>query len=60
MSAQKIGTVVSPSNDKTYDVKWSSSNSEVYVSYAGWSYVGKANSVDDALSISISWLAQNS
>jgi len=60
MSASKIGTVTSPSNDKGYDVKWDSNNQDTYVSYAGWAYVGKAATEDDALSISISWLSSNS
>jgi len=60
MAAQVIGSVTSPSNGKSYDVKWDSYNKETYVSYAGWSYVGTASSAGDALSISQNWLASNS
>jgi hypothetical protein len=60
MAAQVIGSVTSPSNGKSYDVKWDSYNNDTYVSYAGWSFVGKASSSSDALGISRSWLASNS
>lgn len=60
MAAQKIGEVKSPNNQKIYEVKWCSSSREVYVSYAGWSYVGKANSAEQALNFSLSWLMRNS
>lgn len=60
MSAQKIGQVRSPNNQKNYDVKWCSSSKEVYVSYAGWSYVDKASSAEQALNFALSWLMQNS
>jgi len=60
MSAQVIGSVTSPSNGKSYEVKWDSYNKDTYVSYAGWSAVGTASNVDEALSISTSWLASNS
>ncbi len=60
MSAQVIGSVSSPSNGKKYDVKWDSYNKDTYVSYAGWSLVGRASSQSEALNISRSWLASNS
>jgi hypothetical protein len=60
MSAQVIGSVTSPSNDKSYDVKWDSFNKDTYVSYAGWSFTGKASNSSEALSISTKWLASNS
>jgi len=60
MAAQVIGQVVSPSNGKTYDVKWDSFNKDTYVSYAGYSEVGKASSEVEALNISVIWLASNS
>jgi len=60
MSAEIIGSVTSPSNGKSYEVKWDSYSNDTYVSYAGWSYVGKAFDEDEALSISINWLVSNS
>lgn len=60
MAAQVIGNVTSPSNGKSYDVKWDSYNKDTYVSYAGWSEVGKASSPEEALDISIGWLYSNS
>lgn len=60
MSAQIVGSVTSPSNGKKYEVKWDSYNKDTYVSYAGWSSVGKASSASQALSISQSWLSSNS
>ena len=60
MSAQIIGSVTSPSNSKSYDVKWDSFNKDTYVSYAGWSFVGKASNPGEALNISTGWLASNS
>jgi len=60
MAAQVIGSVTSPSNGKSYDVKWDSYNKDTYVSYAGWSLVGSASSSGEALNISKSWLASNS
>ncbi|HFU76718.1 MAG TPA: hypothetical protein ENK66_10785 [Arcobacter sp.] len=60
MAAQVIGSVTSPSNGKSYDVKWDSYNKDTYVSYAGWSFVGTASDSGEALSISTGWLASNS
>ncbi|MCK6621578.1 MAG: hypothetical protein HUU32_23285 [Calditrichaceae bacterium] len=55
MPAQIIGRVKSR-NGKTYEVKWDSMNKEVYVSYAGWSYVGKAFSASEAMNKAEAWL----
>ena len=60
MSAQVVGSVISPSNGKSYDVKWDSYNKDAYVSYAGWSSVGKASTAAEALNNSQNWLASNS
>jgi len=60
MSAEVIGSVTSPSNGKTYEVKWDSYNNDTYVSYAGWTEVGKASDSSDALDKSTGWLASNS
>lgn len=54
MSASVIGSV--KHNGKVYEVKWNSYNGETYVSYAGWSYVGKASKAIDAISLAQSYL----
>jgi hypothetical protein len=48
MAAQVIGSVKAPSG-KTYQVKWDPASKDVYVSYAGWSSCGKAQSAGDAM-----------
>jgi Tfp pilus assembly protein PilV len=48
MSAEIIGRVKAGSG-KSYEVKWDSSNREVYVSCSGWSACGKASSAGDAM-----------
>lgn len=49
MSAEKIGSVKSGKTNKTFDVKWDQSNNDVYVSWAGWTSVGKASSAREAM-----------
>ena len=49
MSAEKIGSVKSGKSQKSFDVKWDQSNRDVYVSYAGWTSVGKASSAREAM-----------
>ncbi len=48
MAANIIGRVKAPSG-KSYEVKWDSVSKDVYVSVAGWSFVGKANSASEAM-----------
>jgi hypothetical protein len=48
MSATIIGRVKA-SSGKIYEVKWDSTSKEVYVSVAGWSFVGKATSASEAM-----------
>lgn len=48
MSASFIGRVRSGSG-KSCEVKWDQTNRDVYVAYAGWSYVGKASSANEAM-----------
>lgn len=55
MSATVIGRVKSGSS-KSYEVKWDSYSNDVYVSYAGWSRVGKASSAGDAMKKAEAWL----
>ena len=55
MSATVIGRVKSQSG-KSYEVKWDQHGKEVYVSYAGWSRVGRANSAGEAMTKAEAWL----
>ena len=48
MAAQVIGSVRSGSGNR-YEVKWDEKSGDIYVSYAGWSHVGSANSAGDAM-----------
>ena len=48
MSAESIGWVKSGSG-KSYEVKWDQSSKDVYVSYAGSTFVGKASSAREAM-----------
>ena len=56
MSASVIGRVKSGKEKKSYEVKWDQSSRDVYVSYAGWSHVGKASSANEAMNKSEAWL----
>ena len=55
MSALVIGRVKSGSR-KSFEVKWDSSSKDVYVSWAGWSHVGKASSAGEAMNKAEAWL----
>lgn len=55
MSASVIGKVKSGSN-KSYEVKWDSANHDVYVSWGGWTGIGKATSAGDAMRKAEAWL----
>ena len=55
MAVTIIGKVKSGSG-KNYEVKWNESTKDVYVSYAGWAYVGKASSVSEAMKKAEAWL----
>jgi hypothetical protein len=55
MAATEIGRVKSGSG-KSYEVKWDSLSHDVYVSYAGWTHVGKAASAGEAMSKAEAWL----
>ncbi len=48
MAAQIVGRVKSGKGG-SYEVKWDHVSRDVYVSYAGWSYCGKAASASDAM-----------
>ncbi len=49
MSATVIGRVTSGKTGKSYEVKWDSASKDAYVSYAGWTHVGKAYSASEAM-----------
>lgn len=49
MPATVIGRVTSGKNNKSYEVKWDSASRDVYVSYAGWTSCGTANSASEAM-----------
>jgi hypothetical protein len=55
MSATVIGKVKS-GKGKNYDVKWDASSRDIYVSYAGWSHVGRATSPRDEMYKAEAWL----
>jgi len=55
MAATVIGKVKSDKG-KSYEVKWNQSSKEVYVSYYGWKYVGKASSANEAMTKAEAWL----
>lgn len=50
-----IGWVKSPKG-KSFQVAWNRTTGETYVSYAGWSYVGKAYTPADAMTKAEAWL----
>lgn len=51
MSATIIGRVKGGSSGKSFEVKWNSSDRYVYVSFAGWTHVGKAGSASETMKI---------
>ncbi|MEK6324567.1 MAG: hypothetical protein AABN33_23240 [Acidobacteriota bacterium] len=55
MAAPTIGTVRSGSG-KLFKVAWSSYDKDVYVDWAGWTYVGKAYSAKEAMTKAEAWL----
>jgi hypothetical protein len=51
----KLGTVKS-GKDKPIAVHWDKPSREVYVEYAGRSYVGQANTASEAMDKAEAWL----
>lgn len=41
---------------KSYEVKWNQSDKNVYVSWGGWTKVGRANSANEAMNKAEAWL----
>lgn len=56
MASEKIGSVKSGKSHKSFDVKWDQSSRDVYVSWAGWSNIGEANSASAAMNKAEAWL----
>jgi hypothetical protein len=50
-----IGSVRSGSGKK-YEVKWDQFSKDIYVSWGGWSHVGKASSANEAMNKAEAWL----
>ncbi len=57
MSTEKVGTVVSGSG-YDYDVKFDRDSKIIYVSYAGWTNIGKGDSDSDAMRKAEEWLQE--
>ena len=55
MGPPAIGRVRSPSG-KSFEVAWRPSDRKVYVSWAGWTYIGEASSASDAMHKAEAWL----
>ena len=55
MTTQNLGRVKSGSN-KSYEVKWDPMRKDIYVSWGGWTYVGKASSPGEAMNKAEAWL----
>ena len=55
MSASVIGRVKAGSG-KTYEVKWDPSDKNAYVSWAGWTHLGKASNASDAMAKAAAFL----
>ena len=55
MSANVIGNVKN-GKGKSFGVKWDQSSQDVYVSWAGWSHVGKASSANEAMVKAEAWV----
>ena len=55
MAASGIGRARARSGNE-YEVKWDSNSRDVYVAYAGWTLVGKAESAGDAMRKAEAWL----
>jgi hypothetical protein len=56
MANPTIGHVISGRSGKRFEVAWNKLSGEVYVDWAGWTYVGKATSSSDAMTKAEAWL----
>ena len=55
MSSSIIGRVKTGSG-KSVEVKWNQTSKEIYIGYAGWTFVGHANSASEAMRKAEAWL----
>lgn len=51
-----IGYVRGGRSGDEFEVAWNKYSGEIYVSWAGWTYVGKAYSASDAMTKAEAWL----
>lgn len=49
MATEKIGRVTSGRTRDSFEVKWDQASRDVFVSWAGWTHVGKASSAREAM-----------
>lgn len=56
MVLTEIGKVKGGKTGKSYSVYWNSSGKEVYVGYAGRTYIGKTNSAQEAMHKAEAWV----
>lgn len=56
MSGQIIGKLKAPKSRKEFEVKWDSSEQTVYISWGGWTKIGKAKTPTEAMNLAEAWL----
>lgn len=56
MAVEKIGRTKSGRTNQGVDVYWDHYNGEVYVGWAGRTYIGKAGSAGAAMRMAEAWL----
>ncbi|MBN1154430.1 hypothetical protein JXB12_05855 [candidate division KSB1 bacterium] len=56
MSLIEIGRVRGGKSHKSYSVFWDSSSREIYVGYAGRTFIGKASSAQEAMHKADAWV----
>ena len=49
MASEIIGSLRSGKSLKSFEVKWDKSSRDVFVSWAGWTSIGKASSAREAM-----------
>lgn len=55
MSSSIIG-IVKTGSGKSVEVKWGPTSKEIYVGYAGWTFIGHAQSANEAMRKAEAWL----
>ena len=51
-----IGHVKAGRSGQQFEVAWNKHTGEIYVSWAGWTYVGKSSLASDAMTKAEAWL----